>query len=60
MTQEEFAERAGLHRTYLSDVDRGTHNLGLIDIERVVVMLTLEPSELFKLEEAQRQEFGPR
>ena len=51
LTQEEFAERAGLHRTYLSDVERGTRNLSLVIIERVAAALTLKPSELFRLVE---------
>ena len=51
LTQEEFAERAGLHRTYLSDVERGTRNLSLVNIERVATALTLKLSELFVLVE---------
>lgn len=47
LTQEEFAERAGIHRTYLSDVERGTRNLGLINIERVASALAMKLSELF-------------
>src|ERR1035438_7846657 len=35
LTQEEFAERAGIHRTYLSDVERGLRNISLLNIERV-------------------------
>jgi transcriptional regulator with XRE-family HTH domain len=48
-TQEEFAERVGIHRTYLSDVERGTRNLSLLNIERLAVALSLKPSELFAL-----------
>jgi transcriptional regulator with XRE-family HTH domain len=46
-TQEEFAERVGIHRTYLSDVERGTRNLSLVNIERLAVALSLKLSELF-------------
>ena len=49
LTQEEFAERAGIHRTYLSDIERGTRNLSLINIERVALALSLKISELFQL-----------
>jgi transcriptional regulator with XRE-family HTH domain len=52
LTQEELAERAGLHRTYLSDIERGTRNLSLINIERVAAALALRLSELFRLVEA--------
>ena len=48
LTQEEFAERAGIHRTYLSDIERGTRNLSLINIERVALALSLRISELFQ------------
>ena len=48
LTQEEFAERAGIHRTYLSDIERGTRNVSLINIERVASALSLRISELFQ------------
>lgn len=48
LTQEEFAERAGIHRTYLSDIERGTRNPSLINIERVAVALNLTLSEMFR------------
>ena len=48
LTQEEFAERAGIHRTYLSDIERGTRNVSLINIERVAQGLSMKMSELFQ------------
>ncbi len=48
LTQEEFAERAGIHRTYLSDIERGTRNVSLANIERVASALSLRLSELFQ------------
>ena len=51
LTQEEFAERAGIHRTYLSDVERGTRNLSLVNIERLASALAMKISELFRLAE---------
>jgi len=48
LTQEEFAERAGIHRTYLSDIERGTRNVSLINIERVALALSMKISELFR------------
>lgn len=50
-TQEELAERAGIHRTYLSDIERGSRNVSIINIERVAVALGLQVSELFQLVE---------
>ena len=48
LTQEEFAERAGIHRTYLSDIERGTRNVSLVNIERVALGLSMKVSELFR------------
>jgi transcriptional regulator with XRE-family HTH domain len=51
LTQEDLADRAGIHRTYLSDVERGSRNICLINIERVAAALSLPASELFRLVE---------
>ena len=51
LNQEELAEKAGIHRTYLSDVERGTRNICLLNIERVAAALSLAVSELFRLVE---------
>jgi transcriptional regulator with XRE-family HTH domain len=51
LTQEDLAERAGIHRTYLSDIERGTRNPSLINIERLAAALDCRMSELFQLVE---------
>ena len=51
LTQEDLADAAGIHRTYLSDVERGSRNLSLINIERLAAALSLSLSELFQLVE---------
>lgn len=38
-SQEEFADRAGLHRTYVSAVERGVRNPTLSVIERLAKAL---------------------
>jgi transcriptional regulator with XRE-family HTH domain len=48
LTQEELAEKAGIHRTYLADIERGKRNLALINIERLAAALSLSLSELFR------------
>ena len=48
LTQEEFADRAGIHRTYLSDVERGSRNVSLLNIERLASALELKASELLR------------
>ena len=51
LTQEDLADKAGIHRTYLSDIERGSRNLSLINIERVAAALAMLMSELFQLVE---------
>jgi transcriptional regulator with XRE-family HTH domain len=48
LTQEDLADRAGIHRTYLSDIERGSRNVSLINIERVAAALALLLSALFQ------------
>src|SRR5580765_7721739 len=47
ISQEELADRAGLHRTYISDVERGARNLSLESIEKLALALELSVSGLF-------------
>jgi transcriptional regulator with XRE-family HTH domain len=51
LTQEDVAEKAGIHRTYLSDVERGSRNLSLVNVERLAVALEMSMAELFTLVE---------
>ena len=44
MTQEDLADKAGIHRTYLSDIERGTRNLSLINIEKLAAALSISMS----------------
>ncbi len=48
ISQEVFAERAGLHRTYVSDLERGKRNVSLENIEKLAKALDLSLSELMK------------
>ena len=48
LTQEDLADRAGIHRTYLSDVERGTRNVSLVNVERVAGALNELMSDLFR------------
>ena len=41
ISQEDFAERAGLHRTYVSDLERGRRNVSLENIEKLADALNL-------------------
>lgn len=48
VSQEELAERAGVHRTYLGGVERGERNIGLQNIVRIAHALCVSPAALFK------------
>jgi transcriptional regulator with XRE-family HTH domain len=51
LTQEDLAEKAGIHRTYVSDIERGSRNLSLINIERLAAALSMSLADLFRLVE---------
>lgn len=53
LNQEELADKAGIHRTYLSDVERGTRNLSLVNIEKLAAALSWKMSSLFQNVEAE-------
>lgn len=48
ISQEELADRCGLHRTYISDVELGKRNLSLENIERIALSLNKSLSDFFK------------
>ena len=47
LSQEGLAEAAGLHRTYVSSIERGQRNVGLDNIVRLARALQVEPRSLF-------------
>ena len=48
MTQEELAERAGLHPTYNGQVERGEKSLTVASLEKIVEGLEISFSDLFE------------
>ncbi|MBZ5684553.1 MAG: helix-turn-helix domain-containing protein [Acidobacteriia bacterium] len=48
ITQEEAAERCGLHRTYYSGIERGVRNVSLVNIERIAKGLKTGLPRLFE------------
>jgi len=47
-SQEKFALRCGLHRTYISDIERGERNISVENIEKIAKALKIEPDVLLK------------
>jgi len=45
-TQEELAERADLHRTYIGAIERHERNVSLLNVERIANALNVNPKEL--------------
>ncbi|MEW6609572.1 MAG: helix-turn-helix transcriptional regulator [bacterium] len=52
LTQEELAEKAELHSTYIGTIERGEQNLSLGSIEKVAKGLGVSIAELFLFCEA--------
>jgi transcriptional regulator with XRE-family HTH domain len=46
LSQEDLADRAGLHRTYLSGVERGVRNPTVTVLEKIAKALKVKPSSL--------------
>ncbi|MGQ3041537.1 MAG: helix-turn-helix domain-containing protein [Brevundimonas sp.] len=50
LSQEALAFEAGMKRSYLSDLERGTRNPTVTAIERLALALDVEPSKLLTRE----------
>lgn len=46
ISQEKLAELAGLHRTYVSSVERGGRNISLLNIEKLATALDVPLTRL--------------
>lgn len=47
LSQEAFADKCGLDRTYVGGIERGERNLSLKNIYRIADALDVSPKELF-------------
>ena len=48
LSQEAMAQALGLHRTYVSGIERGERNLTLRSVERLAALLEVETMILFE------------
>lgn len=59
LSQEDLAANVGLHRTYISDVERGHRNISLINIIRICEELNVPPSTFFsRMENGEKKNAG--
>lgn len=47
VSQEKFAEMCGLHRTYISDVERFKRSIALENVQKIANALGVETYKLF-------------
>ena len=47
LSQEAFADLAGLHRTYIGSIERGEQNISLENIQKLAATLGISLAELF-------------
>lgn len=46
LSQEELAQSASLHRTYIGSVERGERNISIDNIEKIAKALSLNATDL--------------
>lgn len=47
VSQEKFAEMCGLHRTYISDIERFQRSIALENVQKIADALNIETYKLF-------------
>lgn len=47
LSQEKLGELCNLHRTYISDIERGKRNISLNNIEKIALALKIDIQSLF-------------
>lgn len=58
LSQEALGEVAGLHRTYIGDIEQGRRNVSLLNICRIAGALDCQPAELLAEVKAIQPEQG--
>lgn len=47
ISQEELADKANIHRTYIASLEVGKRNISIIALEKIVLALEVSLSEFF-------------
>lgn len=56
LSQEKFAEMCGLHRTYISSIERFNRNVSLENVQKIAEALNIEAYRLLIDDEIEREE----
>ncbi len=56
LTQQELANRAGLHRSYIGDVEQGKRNATLKTMDKIAKALEISVVELLPMDHPKAQE----
>ncbi|MDD4690351.1 MAG: helix-turn-helix transcriptional regulator [Eubacteriales bacterium] len=48
LSQEKFAQKIGMDRTYFASVELGKRNISIVNLEKIAVGLEISLSELFE------------
>lgn len=51
LSQDDVAQRSGLHRTYISELERHSRNFSIRSFLRISYALDMEPSDLIRAAE---------
>lgn len=55
LSQKELADRSGLHRTYISAIERERRSIALDNIEKIATALDIEARNLFETDVLQSE-----
>ncbi|MBQ4439205.1 helix-turn-helix transcriptional regulator [bacterium] len=55
ISQEELMAATGIHRTYLSEVERGIRNISIVNVEKISLALNIDVMEMFNFQRVLKQ-----
>ncbi|HEY9678187.1 MAG TPA: helix-turn-helix transcriptional regulator [Drouetiella sp.] len=58
MTQQVLADQSGVHRTYISDIERGSRNITVTTANRIAAALETTAAKLFTLADRRAAELN--
>ena len=50
LSQEELADKAEIHRTYIASLEVGKRNISIVTLEKIIIALEVSMSEFFMFE----------